>query len=105
MKKLDQFLNKKQKKLSSSTFAISLVIGTTINIYYMLKGISINTNLGNSISNLEKRANAISVKRARRSAINDVTNQLIRDVKSTSGESSQNIKSKIICTIFIPRFL
>lgn len=95
MEKLDHFLNKKQKKLSSSTFAISLVIGTTINIYYMLKGISINTNLGNSISNLEKRANAISVKRARRSAINDVTNQLIRDVKSTSGESSQNIKSKI----------
>ena len=95
MEKLDHFLNKKQKKLSNSTFAISLVIGTTINIYYMLKGISINTNLGNSISNLEKRANAISVKRARRSAINDVTNQLIRDVKSTSGESSQNIKSKI----------
>ena len=95
MKKLGSFLNEKQTKVGQNVFKISTAIAIVINTYYFLKGISINTNLRDSVSNLEKRAAAISVKRARHGAVNDITNQLIRDVKSTSGHSNQNVKSKI----------
>lgn len=95
MKKLSSFLNRKQKIARTSAFLISTAMGIIINTYYMLKGISLNTKFRESLSNLEKRAAVISVKRARNSGVNDATKELIQDAKSYSGKSNKNAKSKI----------
>ena len=95
MKKLSSFLNRKQKIARTSAFLISTAMGIIINTYYMLKGISLNTKFRESLSNLEKRAASISVKRARNSGVNDATKELIQDAKSYSGKSNKNTKSKI----------